>query len=140
PPETSRSARPLVIVTASFSMSSSKLSSSTMSARASSASWSCAMRSTSHSIREVWGVCARALDRDAHAAARGDVVVLDEDGRREIVAMVVSAAAAHGPALDRAQARGRLARVDDARLGSGRQRVDKRAGLGGDAAQALREV
>ena len=40
-----------------------------------------------------------ALDGDANATGRGDVVVLDEHGRGQVIAMVVTATAAHGVAL-----------------------------------------
>ena len=56
---------------------------------------------------------ARRLDGCRDAAGRHDVVVLDEHGGAEIVAVVVGAAGAHGVALEQAQPGRRLARVGD---------------------------
>ena len=88
----------------------------------------------------VRGGGARTFDRGPHPSARGDMVVLDENGGAEVVAMVVGAADAHRVALERAQARGRLARVGDARPRPGGHGVDERARLRGDAAHALNEI
>ena len=72
-----------------------------------------------------------ALDLDRHAvalcaahglgdaAAEPQVVVLDQDAVVQAEAMVRAAAAAHGELLQRAQARRRLARVEDRRAGAG---------------------
>ena len=59
---------------------------------------------------------ARAAHGLAHRAHERDVVVLDEDPRREVRAVVRAAARAHGVLLERARARRRLARVGDAHL------------------------
>ena len=88
------------------------------SARASSAASSSRRSPTSHVMREVCGARARAA-RSLRARRRGDdVVVLDQHAGRQVVAMVVAAAAAHGVALEHAQAGRGLARVGDARARS----------------------
>jgi hypothetical protein len=93
PPDTSMSGRgttPATRARASATPSSSKLSSITTSAPAARASSSSARDCTSHSTRmRVRGVRAGALDGRAHAAADGDVVVLDEHAGAEVVAVVV---------------------------------------------------
>lgn len=54
--------------------------------------------------------------------------------------MVVATSHADGVSLERAQTRGRLSGVGDARLVAGGNRVDERARLARDAAHALDEV
>ena len=82
----------------------------------------------------------RPFDRGSDTAGNGDVVVLDQDRRTQRVAMIVSAAAAHGVALERSQARRGLARIGDSRARSGGQRGHVTPGLRGDAAHALGEI
>ena len=88
----------------------------------------------------MWPACARARCSGSVDAARGDdVIVLDQDGVEQTEAVVDAAAAAHGILLEGAQARRRLARVDDARLGAG-DRGDVAGGQRGDAAEVAEKV
>ena len=83
------------------------------------------------------GLCR--AQRLADAAAHGDMVVLDEEGVVEAEAMVHRAAAAHRIFLEGAQARRRLARAADLRIGMGDERhIFRRQGR--DARQAAHEV
>ena len=61
---------------------------------------------------------AQPLDGVADAGAQAQVVVLDEDPVVQSEAMVRRASAGHGALLERAQARRRLARVQDRRAGA----------------------
>ena len=87
--------------------------------RLSSTSAAASSVSISISILTRWPKRAGARSTARDTAGNRDVVVLDQDGIVEAEAMVDAAAAAHGVFLERAQARRRLARVADARLGAG---------------------
>ena len=71
--------------------------------------------------------------------AIGDVVVLDQHRVVEAEPMVAAAADAHRVFLERAQARRRLARVDDPRVGCGRTDSTIAARDRGDPAQVAEE-
>ena len=81
----------------------------------------------------------RARDRLGDRAGDAQVVVLDQDAVVEAEAMVRAAAAADGVLLELAQARRRLAGVEDRRAGAV-DRVDVAAGERGDAAEAAEQV
>ena len=92
------------------------LSSSTRSAPASSTSASCVGEGSTSTSTGTSGNAARtALERRADTAGRHHVVVLDQRGVGQGHAVVDAAAAAHRVLLQRAQPRGRLAGVADAR-------------------------
>ncbi len=74
-----------------------------------------------------------------HAAGERDVVVLDQDGRAQVGAVVRPAAAGDGRLVQLAQARGRLARVQDLDARSGDRRHIT-AGRGRDPGQPLQQV
>ena len=115
--------RPCARAAATSTCAGVMLSSSTTSAPAASASSSSPRFVTSTSTRSGCGAFAlRGLDRGAHRAARGDVVVLDQDARAEVEAMVRAAAGEHRRLLEHAEAGRGLARVDDARLACRRRR------------------
>ena len=80
-----------------------------------------------------------ALEHGADAAGDRDVIVLDQHRVVEAEAVIEAAAAAHGVFLQRAQPGRGLARADDARLGVGDAR-DERRGRGGDARQVAEEI
>jgi len=67
------------------------------------------------------------------------VVVLDEDARAEIEAVVAGAAREHGGLLEHAEARRGLAGVDDLGAGAG-DRLGVALGERRDAGQPLHEV
>ena len=78
----------------------------------------------------------------AAGADGGDVVVFDEDGGAEVVAVVAAAADADGVALGEAEAGGGFAGIEDGGVGAGDggDDFDGGAGHGGDAGEALEEV
>ena len=100
----------------------------------------CARFSTSTAMRRPCGAwSARPADALAHAAHQGDVVVLDQDPRRQIRSVVVAASGTHGVFFQGAHAGHGLARIGDAQLGAaGRRHVG--LGQGGDAGQPLDEI
>ena len=69
-------------------------------------------------LRHVAEAGAHALDGGLDAAGGDEMVVLDQHRVVEAEAVIEAAAAAHGVFLQHAQARRRLARADDARLGA----------------------
>ena len=140
-PEASEIARPPITCTASRSMAGVMLSSSTASTPASSASPSCARSSTSHSSLTMWPTARRARAiAVAHAAGKGDVVVLDQHAVIEAEAMVDAAAGAYGVLLERAQARAWSCACRLIRAGWGRAARDQLGGRGGDPRQMAQEV
>ena len=85
------------------------------------------------------GAGAGRFDRARHAARKPPVVVLDQHHLGQIVPVVHAAAVAHGLAVEGAQARRGLARVENPAAGA-LDRVDEAARRGRDAAHALQEV
>ena len=134
PPDASTSARPATISTQLRISSTSMLSSRMMSAPPSSAS---RQHRRGSSLRPrcacvcgaVWRASATTSARSSMPRERdgGDVVVLDQHAGRQVEAVVLAAAAAHGVALELAQARRRLARVEDDRPSCRRRRRRTRA-------------
>ena len=82
---------------------------------------------------------ARHLDRARHATGGIDVVVLEHDGRRQVVTVVAAAANLNRRLLKHAHARRGLARVDEHGLGS-LERRGHAVCIGSDAAHALQVV
>ena len=78
-------------------------------------------------------------DCGRHAAGNRHVVVLDQDGVVQAGAVVGAAAAGHGVLVQRAQAGGRLARVQQLHAGSGHQ-VGVAPCRRGDAGHPLQQV
>ena len=113
PPESSTLARPAISRIHSAASAGVRLSSSRCVAPQSSASSSSARVRTSISIGQAG--CARARSSAlAHAAGRGDVIVLDQDGVVEAHAVIGDAAGGRRHLFQRAQARRGLARIEDA--------------------------
>ncbi len=116
------------------------LSSSTASTLSAIASCNCASVSTSSSIFTRWPTPApRALDRGAHAAGDGDVVVLDQHGVIQAEPVVRSAADPHRVFLREPQPRHGLAGAAHLRPGAG-DGVGDAARAGRDAAEVAEEV
>ena len=82
---------------------------------------------------------ARHLDRARHATGGIDVVVLEHDGRRQVVAVVAAAADLDRCLLKHAHARRGLTRVDKHGLGA-LERRGHAVRVGSDAAHALQVV
>ena len=82
---------------------------------------------------------ARHLDRARHATGGIDVVVLEHDGRRQVVAVVAAAADLDRRLLKHAHARRGLARVDEHGLGA-LERRSHLVRIGSDTAHALQVV
>ena len=82
---------------------------------------------------------ARHLDRTRHATGSVNVVVLEHDGRRQVVTVVAAAADLNRRLLKHAHARRGLARVDEHGLGS-LERRGHAVRVGSDAAHALQVV
>ena len=78
-------------------------------------------------------------DGEAAGACRRQMVVLDQHAVAQVEAVVLPAAYSHGVALQRSQARRRLARVQDANVEAG-YGIDQPAGGAGDAREPLEEV
>ena len=85
------------------------------------------------------GEGAGAFDRFLHAAAHGHMIVLDQNGVIQAIAMISAAARTHRLQLDRSQARRRLAGMGDHRAGLG-DSGDILAGQAGDAAHPAQEI
>ena len=101
---------------------------------------SCASVSTSISTKSACAATSRrGPQHRRHAAGRGDVVFLDQHRVVQADAVVGAAAGAHRVLLRQAQARQRLARVDDLRARAA-HRIDVGRGLGRDRAEQLQEV
>jgi len=82
---------------------------------------------------------ARHLNRARHATGGVDVVVLEHDGRRQVVAMVAAAADLNRRLLENAHARRGLACVDKHGLGTLERRCHS-VRIGSDTAHALQVV
>ena len=82
---------------------------------------------------------ARPLERRADPAGHRDMVVLDQHRVVEAEAVIGAAAQPHRLLFEDAQAGGGLAGADDLRLVPG-DRIDQRAGRGGDPRQAADQV
>ena len=135
------SARPRARRTASRSVGRSMLSSSTASTPMASASSSWASVSTSTSTFTMCPtLCAHAPHGLGDAAGERHVVVLDQHGVVEAVAVVAAAAHAHGVLLERAQAGRRLARAATTRVVEALEARHDVAGRGGDPAQVAEQV
>jgi len=80
----------------------------------------------------------RAVDGDGDSARGADVVLLDQDAAGEVVAVIGTAADAHGMALELAHSRCRLAGVGDP--DGVPQRLLECARLRGDATHPLEQV
>ena len=79
------------------------------------------------------------LDRTSHTTGGVDVVVLEHDGRRQVVAMVAAAADLNRRLLENAHARRGLACVDKHGLGTLERRCHS-VRIGSDTAHALQVV
>ena len=90
-------------------------------------------------LDEMPGMGARPLERRPDPAGDRHVVVLDQHRVVEAEAVVGAPAQAHRLLFEDAQPRGGLARADDPRLRAG-DRIDQRAGRGGDAGEPANEV
>ena len=88
----------------------------------------------------VWRVCARALDRLGASTRRSDVVVFDQHGGAQVLAVIVAATAANRIALEGAQPRRRLASIGDPRRRTIGQSVDKLPRHGRNPGEPLQKI